>query len=140
VAPSVDEREPAKLNADIAATWRDSSILMKDMLAARRAGYFHFLQPSQYYGPRKFTEAEAAIALNEASPYQKSVAGGYAALIAEGAVLSASNVRFFDATHVFDREPAHMYMDDCCHYTQAGNYLLADFIAASILGSPGPWR
>jgi hypothetical protein len=140
VAPSVDEREPAKLNADIAATWRDSSILMKDMLAARRAGYFHFLQPSQYYGPRKFTEAEAAIALNEASPYQKSVAGGYAALIAEGAVLSASSVRFFDATHVFDREPAHVYMDDCCHYTQAGNYLLADFIAASILGSPGPWR
>jgi hypothetical protein len=140
VAPSVDQREPAKLNADIAATWRDSSILMKDMLAARRAGYFHFLQPSQYYGPRKFTEAEAAIALNEASPYQKSVAGGYTALIAEGAVLSASNVRFFDATHVFDREPVHVYMDDCCHYTQAGNYLLADFIAASILGSPGPWR
>jgi hypothetical protein len=68
------------------------------------------------------------------------VAGGYTALIAEGAVLSASNVRFFDATHVFDREPAHVYMDDCCHYTQAGNYLLADYIAASILGSPGPWR
>jgi hypothetical protein len=31
-------------------------------------------------------------------------------------------------------------MDDCCHYTQAGNYILADFIAASIVKAPGPWR
>ena len=45
----------------------------------------------------------------------------------------SENVQFFDATRVFDSEPAHVYMDDCCHYTQAGNYMLADFIAASIL-------
>jgi hypothetical protein len=68
------------------------------------------------------------------------VEAGYGAMVAEGARLSERNVRFFDATRVFDREPAHVYMDDCCHYTQAGNYILADFIATSILRSPGPWR
>jgi hypothetical protein len=61
-------------------------------------------------------------------------------MVAEGSTLAQRNVQFFDATRVFDSEPAHVYVDDCCHYTQAGNYILADFIAASILKSPGPWR
>jgi len=65
---------------------------------------------------------------------------GYAAMVASASAVLERKVRFFDATHVFDREPAHVYMDDCCRYTQAGNYILADFIAASILNAPGPWR
>ena len=85
-------------------------------------------------------DEEAAIALNDASPFRKSVEPGYAAIVAAGKTLAQRNVQFFDATRVFDKEPAHMYMDDCCHYTQAGNYILADFIAASILTAPGPWR
>ena len=140
VVPSLGPRNAEKLHADIAAMWHDSSVLMRNMLAERSAGYFHFLQPNQYYSTRRFSAEEAAIALNEASPYRTSVSPGYAALVAAGSTLQTKNVRFFDATHVFDREPAHMYMDDCCHYTQAGNYALADFVAASILGSPGPWR
>jgi hypothetical protein len=140
VAPSLDGRAPAALHAHIAATWRDASVLMKDMLAQRNASYFHFLQPNQYYTTRTFSDEEAAIALNEASPFKKGVEAGYAAMVAEGSTLAQRNVQFFDATRVFDSEPAHVYVDDCCHYTQAGNYILADFIAASILKSPGPWR
>jgi hypothetical protein len=140
VAPSLDTRDQAKLHADIAAMWRDSSVLMRNMLAERGASYFHFLQPNQYHSTRQFRADEAAIALNEASPYRTSVSPGYKALIAAGAELQARDVHFFDASGVFDHEPAHMYMDDCCHYTQAGNYVLADFVAASILKSPGPWR
>jgi predicted NodU family carbamoyl transferase len=41
--------------------------------------------------------------------------------------------RFFSATAIFDREPAAVYEDDCCHYTLRGNELLADFIAARVL-------
>jgi hypothetical protein len=140
VTPSVRTREPAALYTDIASTWRDASVLMKDMLAERNATYFHFLQPNQYYTARKFSEAEAAVALNEASPFKKSVEGGYATMVAAGSTLAQRDVRFFDATQVFDRNPAQMYMDDCCHYTQAGNYALAVVIAASILSTPGPWR
>src|SRR5262245_26401886 len=140
VAPSLGGLELAAVHAQIASTWRDASVLMKDMLEERGASYFHFLQPNQYYPTRKFSDEEAAIALNDASPFRKSVEPGYGAILAASKTLPQRNVQFFDATRVFDNEPAHMYMDDCCHYTQAGNYILADFIAASILKAPGPWR
>ena len=62
-----------------------------------------------------------------------------AELAAARAGLANTNVRFFDATHVFDRQQATMYMDNCCHYTLLGNRVLAEFIGASILAAPGPW-
>ena len=140
VAPPFEGRAPTELHAHIASTWRDASVLMRDMLAARRASYFHFLQPNQYYPTRRFSDEEAAIALNDASAFKKSVEAGYGAMIAAGSTLPQRDVQFFDATRVFDKEAAHVYIDDCCHYTQVGNYVLADFIAASILKAPGPWR
>ena len=42
----------------------------------------------------------------------------------------------YDGVHIFDGEPAPVYIDDCCHYTLAGNRRLADFVAAAILASP----
>ena len=141
VTPAVKTREAATLFTDIAEQWASSALLMHDLIAARGAEYFHFLQPNQYYTTRQFGSAEAAVALSEESPYKRSVELGYPALEAAAQLrLLSADVRFFDATHVFDREPAPVYMDDCCHYTLVGNQLLADFIAASILGAPGPWR
>jgi hypothetical protein len=141
VTPPVRSRDAATLFADIADNWASSSILMREMLAARGAAYFHFLQPNQYYTTRRFDEDEAAVALGDASPYKGSVERGYAALAAAAhARLLNANVRFVDATHVFDRQPAPVYMDNCCHYTLIGNQVLADFIAASILAAPGPWK
>ena len=49
-----------------------------------------------------------------------------------------SRVNFLDATGIFDRESAAVYIDDCCHYTLRGNQLLADAIARQILNSKGP--
>ena len=40
-----------------------------------------------------------------------------------------------NALHIFDNERAAVYIDDCCHYTLAGNRLLADFIARAVLAS-----
>lgn len=139
--PPVTRRGGAALLADIAGVWTSSSILMNEMLAARGAAYLHVLQPNQYYTTRSFSQAEAATALSDASPYRKSVEAGYPVLIkAAESELPKRNVRFLDATRVLDREPAPVYMDNCCHYTLAGNNLLADFIAASVLDAPGPWR
>jgi len=50
-------------------------------------------------------------------------------------LLEQSNVNFYNATGVFDKEPGIIYEDDCCHYNQLGNEMLADFIAQSILQS-----
>ena len=141
VTPTVKAREGTPLFTDIAEQWASSALLMRDLIAARGGAYFHFLQPNQYYTTRQFSEAEAAVALSEDTPYKRSVELGYPALVATAqSRLSNAGVRYFDATHVFDREPAPVYMDDCCHYTLVGNQVLADFIAASILGAPGPWR
>ncbi len=140
VAPAARGAHGASFTT-LASNWTAASLLMRDMLAAQGGAYFHFLQPNQYETQRRFSAAEAAVALNEASPYKKSVEQGYPALRAAArAQLTPQNVAFFDATRVFDAEPAPVYMDNCCHYTLAGNHRLADFVAASILGAPGPWR
>ena len=38
-----------------------------------------------------------------------------------------------NAVHAFDTVRESVYVDDCCHYTVAGNRLLADVIAQAIL-------
>jgi len=139
VSPAPRTRDAATLFSDIAATWARSSILMHDTLAARGTAYVHVLQPNQYYSMRAFSEAEAATALSDASPYKTAVEHGYPRLVAAGASLLNRRIRFVDATGVFNRTPAPVYMDNCCHYTLAGNQVLADFMAAAILRTPGPW-
>jgi hypothetical protein len=141
VARPTEARDRARLFADIAGAWARGSLLMNRMLADRGAPYFHFLQPNQYYTTRSFTPKEAAVALNEASPYKANAEEGYPALVrAAESTLTPASVLFFDATRVFDRETAPVYMDNCCHYTRVGNEVFADFIATSILATPGMWR
>jgi len=139
VTPTVKTRDAARVFTEMADQWARSSLLMHEMLAARGWAYFHFLQPNQYYTTRRFSEDEAAVALTEASAYKGSVEKGYPALVEAQSRLLKASVRFFDATHVFDRQAEPVYMDNCCHYTLLGNQVLADFIAASILAAPGPW-
>ena len=139
--PPIASRDGAALFEDIAGIWARSSILMHELLTIRGAIYLHVLQPNQYYATtRRFSEAEAATALSETSPYRRSVEQGYPLLVAAGqSQLQARRVRFLDATRALDREAAPVYMDNCCHYTLVGNYVLADLVAASILSGPGPW-
>lgn len=133
-APPVRARSEADVFTDIAAVWAESSIVMHELLAAKNVPYYHFLQPNQYFGTRRFTDAERSTALNDASPYKRSVEAGYPELVTAGARLRQRGVRFFDATAALDREATAAYLDDCCHYTMAGNLALADFVAAAILG------
>jgi hypothetical protein len=70
--------------------------------------------------------------LNEGSPFKAGAQGGYPLLEKElepGAV---------NAVHIFDQVRAPVYIDDCCHYTLAGNYALADVIARAVLASVAP--
>jgi hypothetical protein len=139
VTPPVNDRRGAQVYEDIAREWITSSILMRELLAARAVPYFHVLQPNQYYSSRKFSAEEAKVAFNPGSPFKEGAAKGYPflemALQSNGGAPDALN-----AVHVFDDErAAAVYIDDCCHYTLVGNQRLADFIAKSILASTGPW-
>jgi hypothetical protein len=131
VTPSVRPRAGSAVYEDIAANWRNASVLMQQLLAARSVAYVHVLQPNQYYSTRVFTAAEKAIAFNDGSPFKESAANGYPFL--EKALEPAA----LNGVHLFDTVREPMYVDDCCHYTSAGYRLLADVIARAVVTSHG---
>lgn len=120
----------------IAEQWANCSVLMSQLLRSRGIPYFHFLQPNQYYSEKVFSDEEVEIALNE-NPhvYTTGVRKGYPALIGKSEFLEQNGVNFFSAVPIFDTELRTLYIDDCCHFNQLGNEILADFIASSILES-----
>jgi hypothetical protein len=131
--PAQSQPDKAVLFRDIASEWVNASLLMNQILKARQIAYFHFLQPNQYYSKKKFNLREATQALNPNQPYRSGVENGYPILIAEAQQLSQNQVNFYNMTEIFDQEAAAIYIDDCCHYNQLGNNLLADFISDAIL-------
>ena len=141
ITPRTRPLEGAALFDEIAREWIAGSSLMYDMLAARHVQYVHVLQPNQYYPTRTFSADEATVALNPGSPFKRGAEMGYPALVrAASAGATDARTAVVDATHLFDREPSPVYIDDCCHYSLKGNVLLADFIAAAVLKSDGAWR
>jgi hypothetical protein len=117
----------------ITERWADSSLLMHQLLSARGIPYYHFLQPNQYFTKRVFSEEEKAIAIRATTPIARNAARGYPHLAAIGPWLTSKGIRYHDATGIFDEEPEAIYIDNCCHYNQLGNELLAEFIAVKIL-------
>jgi len=115
--------------------WAESSLLMHELCRARGIDYHHVLQPNQYHSGHAFGEKEAALALDEDSPVRSHAADGYPHLVARGPWLHDQGIGFHDATTIFDREPEPVYKDDCCHFNQLGNEILAEFIGGRILGT-----
>jgi len=136
VTGRVRQRNEATLFADMATEWAAASLMMNELLVARGVPYLHVLQPNQYFTTRRFSRDEARVALSDESPYRAAVARGYPALIAASPSLAAKE-HFVNATSVFDHEPSAVYMDNCCHYTRTGNFVLADVIAKSVLEAVG---
>jgi hypothetical protein len=127
VTPKVRPRTGSAVYEDIAANWRNASVLMQQLLAARGIAYLHVLQPNQYYSTRAFTAAEKGAVFNDGSPFKEGASHGYPFL--EQALEPGA----LNAVHAFDTVRESVYVDDCCHYTVAGNRLLADVIAQAIL-------
>ncbi len=138
VTPSVRVRQGPALFEDVARQWMDSSAMMKEMLASRGVGYFHFLQPNRSSTQRSFSDSEAQVALSNESPFKESAEKGYPFLVKALASSPLRNRNAFDGTGIFDAEPAPVYVDNCCHYTLGGNEILADFIARTVLSAPRP--
>lgn len=105
----------------------------EDMYIIHNIPYFHFLQPNQYYSKKSFSAEEAQIALNVNSVYGQNAAEGYPFLVEESNVLTRNGVNFYNALDIFDETSAIIYADDCCHFNQQGNRILADAMAAAIL-------
>jgi len=129
LTPPVRKRDnPGIVFEDIASGWTSASLLMHDLLASRGVPYLHVLQPNQYFTRRSFSAEEARVALNSSTPFKRAIEGGYPVLERAAAALSGKE-QFLDGTSAFDREPAAVYEDDCCHYTDRGYEILAGLIA-----------
>jgi hypothetical protein len=113
--------------------WARASRMMEALTERWGGHYLHVLQPNQYYGSHAFSRAERAIALHAFSPHRPGVKALYPSLRREGQALAGEGVAFVDASGLFDEVAEPLYSDDCCHYNQLGNDLLAGFIARELL-------
>jgi hypothetical protein len=118
---------------DLAAYWKNTSILLHQKARAYGFRYFHFLQPNQYVADSKpMGPEERAIALPPTYAYRKSATAGYPRLIAAGKQLSALGVPFRDLTMLFREVEEPVYSDGCCHFNARGNELIAQEVARVI--------
>ena len=125
----------AQYATEVAGHWANSSALMHRLLASHGIPYVHVLQPNQYFKTsRTYGHEERSIAFDPKSPYEKGVEIGYPALIGQLSSLRSEGVQVFNGTGIFDRIPAPVYKDTCCHYTVEGQKALSSFIVESITG------
>jgi len=137
-AGSFAARGPLREFADDAAfygyaaeIWQRSSLQMHRLCEANGIRYVHFLQPNQYVPDSKPMEAvERARAVSEESRFRDPVLTGYPLLRSRGAELLAAGVEFHDLTQVFASVQEPLYIDNCCHFNEVGNELLAATMAA----------
>lgn len=131
----------ADLYAHCAGIWMRSSAQLHQLAAGGGILYFHFLQPNQYVpGSKDMGSEERHLAIAAWHDYRAHVEGGYPWLQRFGARLREQGVRFRDLTQLFADEKLPTYRDDCCHYNQRGNELLADEIARTIVADSSASR
>lgn len=114
--------------------WQRASRLLYATAKANGLVYLHALQPNQYLeGSKPLSEQEKQSAYNPAHPWGKIVRAAYPALRAAGAELRAEGVPFYDLTQVFAEHPETVYTDDCCHFGDRGNEILAQALLPLML-------
>ena len=114
--------------------WSNSSLAMSGVLNAEKIPYFEFIQPNQYYSTnRQFSADEKKIAFDEDSPFKEPALKGYPRLLPKISSLRAAGVQIFNAANVFDETRDIVYLDNCCHYNDAGNEIFSRYIGQSIV-------
>jgi hypothetical protein len=131
VEKPLDDPEVFEKTLDV---WRNSSVAMKDLLVARKIPYFEFIQPNQYHATqRQFSEEEKKIAFHEASPFKEPTVKGYPRLLARIDSVREAGVVLFNGVNVFDDIKEIVYIDTCCHYTDAGNEAFSRYVGQSLV-------
>jgi hypothetical protein len=110
--------------------WADSSLAMAKLMQGRTAIHLHVLQPNQWY--RKSGEYKPIERDHIYKWVIEPVNRGYAALIDRIPRLKAAGVNVLDATMIFKDINKGIYVDDCCHYTDAGYDILFNIVAQEI--------
>jgi hypothetical protein len=123
------------VNASV-AIWFQSAIQMDRVARANTIPYFHFLQPNQYdpdADSKIYSDEEKEKFINKEQVYRVGVKYGYPLLKEKGRELVSNGVKFQDLTKIFGKNRETIYSDDCCHYNQIGNEILARAIGKRVV-------
>lgn len=113
--------------------WAASSQAMADLIRPTGAIYLHVIQPNQWWKKMGTYEPIAK------DHIYKWVIGlvneGYPRMVAKVPFLKEKGISVLDATAAFRGHGWHeVYVDDCCHYTDKGNSIVALSISAAVEG------
>ena len=138
---SPDEKERAF--REMASIWSESARLMNSLCMDRGIAFFQVLQPNQYHPTKRvFTAEEQRDAIAVEGRYREGVEAGYPLLAARLEELGSRGLRVLDARDVFDAEPVTVYRDNCCHFNDHGQELVArrigERLAQSLTNDPAP--
>jgi hypothetical protein len=132
--PHEEARSDHAFFAEVASVWQHSSLQIDQLCRANGIRYYHFLQPNQYLeGAKLLSREEQRTAINRDHPYRHGVVAGYPRLQDAGRELARQGVSFTDLSMVFADVPDTLYIDDCCHFNQLGNEIMAEAIADAIV-------
>ncbi len=132
--PRVNFATESDLYDHLASIWSRSSMQLDQLCRANSIRYYHFLQPNQYVpGTKPLSAEERRDAYREDQPYRAGAEKGYPRLAREGQRLIDAGVRFSDLSGAFVGRTETLYIDDCCHYNELGNRLLAERVAQTLL-------
>ncbi|MEZ5435186.1 MAG: hypothetical protein R3E67_00700 [Pseudomonadales bacterium] len=116
--------------------WANSFLLMHQTLKARGIPFFSFVQPNQYYPTARVMSAEekaVAILENKNNEFQETIPSGYARILTEASKYRELGMPVYDATRIFDAYSYTLYADNCCHYNDKGNHILAEYIGKTMI-------
>jgi hypothetical protein len=116
------------------ASWKESSLVLKDLCARHGVTYLHVLQPTLHDAGAKVATPEEEKSGSILDEWKQGVELGYPRLRTGGAELAREGVAFLDASRVFADVAETLYYD-ACHFNVAGNELLARRIADALLAA-----
>lgn len=114
---------------EMAHFWKTCSEQMQALCDQRGAQYFHFLQPNQYMPNSKPFSDEEKERFTNNFVFKGPTTKGYPLLVRFGRELQESGMNFYDLTTLFQEEERTVYVDDCCHFNELGQMLLAQKMA-----------
>jgi hypothetical protein len=111
--------------------WKESSRCLSDLCRGRGIAYIHVLQPTLHDAGSKPLTAKEIENSKVAQPWIDGAKLGYPLMRKEADELRRRGVDFIDASMIFSARMDDLYFD-CCHFSPAGNEILADAIAPEI--------
>jgi hypothetical protein len=113
--------------------WKSGSIQMDKLCDANDIAYFHFLQPTQLYLPKKLSIKEKRRLIDpKVHPYREEVKAAYPLLVEEGRDLKNRGVHFYDLTQIFESVKESVYLD-MVHSNPYGKRLITNAMMRAVI-------